>query len=158
MPYTNTPMMDFYDRVNIDFITGNAAYLYSEKGERYLDMAAGYAALSFGYSHPDLIATLDQQNNRFWHLCNRYKIPKTLEFCTFLTKYSGLDKVYPCNIGAEAVESALKFTRHYFYAKNNARYRFITIDSAFHGRTLAAASAGAIERIASWSGKFHGTI
>lgn len=147
MPYTSTSLLDFYERAPFDFVTGAGVYLYTESGERYLDMAAGYAANCFGYSHPGLVGALRMQLDKFWHLCNRYKIPNTIEFCDLLAKYTGLDKVYPCNTGAEAVESSMKFARRHFYAQNIERYRFITIEGAFHGRTLAAASASTKEKM-----------
>lgn len=156
MPYTSTSLLDFYERASFDFVTGAGAYLYTEEGERYLDMAAGYASNCFGYSHPALVASLRMQVDKFWHLCNRYKIPNTVEFCDLLVKYTGLDKVYPCNTGAEAVESAIKFARRFFYGQNVERYRFITIEGAFHGRTLAAASASTKEKMEGFGPRTEG--
>lgn len=147
-------LIDFYERANIHFKRAEGVYLYSEQGNKYLDMSAGYAVNNLGHANPKLIKVLENQASKFWHLCNRYNIPNTKEFCDTLTRYAGMQKVYPCNVGAEAVESALKFARRYFYAQKVKRYRFITIEKAFHGRTFAAATASSPEKMENFGPPF----
>lgn len=140
-------LVDFYERADINFDHAEGVYLHSTDGNKYLDMASGYAVNNLGYSHPEIIASLMRQIPKIWHLCNRYNIPYTKEFCDLLAKRCGLPKIYPCNVGAEAVESGLKFARRYFAAQDIYRYKIITIDKAFHGRTLACATASSEEKM-----------
>lgn len=140
-------LVDFYERADIYFERAEGVYLYSTDGNKYLDMASGYAVNNLGYSHPEIIKSLTRQVPHFWHLCNRYNIPYTKEFCDLLAKRSGLPKIYPCNVGAEAVESGIKFARRYFAAQGIYKYKIITIDHAFHGRTLACATASSEEKM-----------
>lgn len=142
------PLLPLYERSNIDFSYGMGPYLFSKDGKKYLDFAAGYAALSLGHCHPKLVDILSEQAKKLWHLSNRHKIPGLLEYCKRLTNLSFADTVFIANSGAEAVECMIKMARRYFNAKGESnRYRFITIDGAFHGRTLACISAGSAEKI-----------
>jgi acetylornithine/N-succinyldiaminopimelate aminotransferase len=123
-------------------------YLFTENGNKYLDIAAGYAANSFGHCHPKLVEALKKQADKMWHISNRFEIPGMNEYAKRLVENTFADTIYIANTGAEAVETALKMTRRYFKFKGQPhRYRIITLEGAFHGRTLACASAGSVEKI-----------
>lgn len=143
-----SPIMPFYNRAPTKFIYGGGVYLYDADNKQYLDMAAGYAANSFGHCHPRLVKALQRQSEKFWHLSNRFEIPGMYQYSKKLVDNTFADTVYIANTGAEAVESAIKVARKYFKTKGlKNKYRVITIDGAFHGRTLACASAGSKEKI-----------
>lgn len=141
-------VLPVYDRYDIDISHAKGHYLYAKDESKYLDMFAGYAALAFGHCHPKLVAALTEQAQKLWHISNRFKIPGLFEYSERLVGRSFADTVFIANTGAEAVEGIIKMARRYFNANGQKeRYRIITFDGAFHGRTLAAATAGSKEKI-----------
>lgn len=142
------PILPLYKRANLDFSHGSGVYLVDDKGNQYLDFASGYAANSLGHCHPRLVSALTKQANIFWHLSNRFKIPGLHELSKRLCDISFADTCFVANSGAEAVECMIKMCRRYFNEKGQLhKYRIITLEGAFHGRTLATATAGAAEKI-----------
>jgi acetylornithine/N-succinyldiaminopimelate aminotransferase len=132
-----------YARADIVFTRGEGAWLVAENGARYLDFASGVAVLSLGHEHPHLVATLKAATEKPWHLSNLYRIPQAERLAERLAEATFADVVFFANSGAEAVECAIKTARKY-HAANGApeRYRLITFEGAFHGRTLATIAAG----------------
>jgi acetylornithine/N-succinyldiaminopimelate aminotransferase len=139
--------MPTYQRAEIAFERGEGAYLFTADGRRYLDFASGVAVTALGHSHPHLVAALTEQAKKVWHLSNLYTIPGQQRLAERLVAASFADSVFFCNSGAEAIECGLKLTRKY-HDETGApqRYRVITIDGAFHGRTLATIAAGGQEK------------
>src|SRR5690606_7059325 len=114
-----------------------------EEGERYLDFAGGIAVNSLGHGHPHLVAALTEQAARLWHVSNLYEIPGQSRLGERLTDATFADKVFFTNSGAEALECAIKTARRHFFVNGQPeRYRIITFEGAFHGRTLATIAAG----------------
>ncbi len=139
--------MPTYQRAEIAFERGEGAYLYAVDGRRYLDFASGIAVTALGHAHPHLVAALTEQAKKVWHLSNLYTIPGQQRLAERLTAASFADSVFFCNSGAEAIECGLKLTRKYHdEAGAPERYRVITIEGAFHGRTLATIAAGGQEK------------
>jgi acetylornithine/N-succinyldiaminopimelate aminotransferase len=139
--------MPTYQRAEIAFERGEGAYLFAADGRRYLDFASGVAVTALGHSHPHLVAALTEQAKKVWHLSNLYTIPGQQRLAERLVAASFADSVFFCNSGAEAIECGLKLTRKY-HDETGApeRYRVITIEGAFHGRTLATIAAGGQEK------------
>ncbi len=139
--------MPTYQRAEIAFERGEGAYLYAVDGRRYLDFASGIAVTALGHAHPHLVAALTEQAKKVWHLSNLYTIPGQQRLAERLTAASFADSVFFCNSGAEAIECGLKLTRKYHdEAGAPERYRVITVEGAFHGRTLATIAAGGQEK------------
>ena len=139
---TISPVMPVYNRTKLAFDRGEGAYLFDTEGKRYLDFAAGIAVNSLGHCHPHVVDALTKQANKLWHVSNLYEIPGYRQLAERLTKNSFADTVFFCNSGTEAVECGIKMARKYHDDTGNPeRYRIITFKGAFHGRTLAAASA-----------------
>jgi acetylornithine/N-succinyldiaminopimelate aminotransferase len=140
-------VMPTYQRSEIAFERGEGAYLFATDGRRYLDFASGIAVTVLGHSHPHLVAALTEQAKKVWHLSNLYQIPGQQRLAERLVAASFADSVFFCNSGAEAIECGLKITRKY-HDENGAseRYRVITVEGAFHGRTLATIAAGGQEK------------
>jgi acetylornithine/N-succinyldiaminopimelate aminotransferase len=132
-----------YARADIVFTRGEGAWLFAENGERYLDFSSGVAVLSLGHDHPHLVATLKAAAEKPWHVSNLFRIPQAERLAQRLVEATFADVVFFANSGAEAVECAIKTARKY-HAANGApeRYRLITFEGAFHGRTLATIAAG----------------
>lgn len=137
-------VMPSYGRVDIAFERGDGAYLYTSDGARYLDFASGVAVTALGHNHPRLVEALTSQAAKLWHCSNLFRIPEQETLAQRLVANSFADTVFFCNSGAEAVETGLKLVRKFQNdTGNDGRYRTITFDGSFHGRTLNTISAGA---------------
>lgn len=136
-----------YARYDIAFERGEGVYLYDSDGRQYLDFASGIAVNSLGHAHPRMVETLKMQAEKLWHVSNLYQIPEQERVADRLTANSFADAVFFCNSGAEAVETGLKTVRRFHHeAGNPKRWRVITLEGAFHGRTLAELAAGRQEK------------
>jgi len=137
------PVLPTYNRADIAFTHGEGPYLFDEKGQRYLDFGAGVAVNALGHAHPHLVAALREQAGKIWHSSNLYRVPGQEKLARRLLDATFADSVFFCNSGAEAVECAVKMARKY-HSANGApqRFRIITFEGAFHGRTLAMIAAG----------------
>ena len=115
----------------------------STDGERYLDFGAGIAVTSVGHAHPHLVEALTGQGAKLWHISNLYQNPEGERFARRLVDASFADLVFFANSGAEANEAAVKMARRRQSVDGHAeRYRMLTFEGAFHGRTLATIAAG----------------
>ncbi len=140
---SGSALFDTFARAPLSFERGEGSWLVSNDGQRYLDFGAGIAVNSLGYSHPHLVAALVEQAGKFWHLSNLYEIPEQTRLAERLVAATFADKVFFTNSGAEAIEGAIKTARRYQYVNGHPeRFRTITFEGAFHGRTLAAIAAG----------------
>ena len=134
--------MPTYSRVDLAFERGEGAWLTATTGERYLDFCSGVAVTALGHHHPHLVSALTEQANKVWHVSNLYEIPESERVAQRLCDATFADVAFFQNSGAEAVECAIKTVRKYQSASSRPeRYRIITFDGAFHGRTLAALAA-----------------
>lgn len=142
-PNTQSALLPTYARAELAFERGNGAWLTSTDGRRYLDFAAGVAVNVAGHAHPHLVNALTEQAGKLWHVSNVYRIPEGERLAQRLTELTFADVVFFTNSGAEALECAIKMARKYHAANGNPeRYRLITFEGAFHGRTLATIAAG----------------
>lgn len=142
------PVMPIYARAELRVARGEGVYLYDEAGRRYLDFAAGIAVNCLGHAHPKLIAALTDQAQKIWHCSNIFHIPGQEVLAQKLTEHSFADTVFFTNSGAEAVECSIKVARKYHHERGAPeRYRLITFEGAFHGRTLATIAASGQEKL-----------
>jgi len=138
-----SPVLPTYNRADIAFERGEGPYLFDEKGERYLDFGSGIAVSALGHAHPYLVAALREQAGKLWHTSNLYRVSGQERLARRLIETSFADTVFFANSGAEAVECAVKMARRFHYASGAPeRFRLITFEGAFHGRTLATIAAG----------------
>ena len=138
-----TPVLPTYARFPFAFERGEGVRVYTEAGEEYLDFGAGIAVNALGHAHPHLVAALTEQAQKLWHTSNLYAIPGQEKLAKRLVENTFADTVFFCNSGAEAVECAIKMARKYHTSGgDDARYRIVTFEGAFHGRTLATLAAG----------------
>ena len=138
-----TPVLPTYARAKVSFERGEGARLFTPEGEAYLDFGAGVAVTSCGHRHPHLLQALITQANKVWHTSNVYQMPGQEKLALQLIEHSFADTVFFTNSGAEALECAIKMARKYHSATGHPeRYRLITFEGAFHGRTLATIAAG----------------
>ena len=134
--------MPTYARIDLAFERGEGAWLFTAAGERYLDFTSGVAVNALGHAHPYMVKALTEQAQKLWHVSNLYRIPEGERLADRLCELSFADTVFFQNSGAEAIECAIKMARKYQSACGKPeRFRIITFEGAFHGRTLAAIAA-----------------
>jgi acetylornithine/N-succinyldiaminopimelate aminotransferase len=139
--------MPTYGRIDIAFERGEGPYLIASDGRRCLDFCGGIAVDILGHAHPHLVAALQEQAGKLWHVSNLYRIPQQERLAERLVDASFADTVFFCNSGAEAVEGGLKLCRKYQSAVGKPeRWRMITCAASFHGRTLATIAAANNEK------------
>jgi acetylornithine/N-succinyldiaminopimelate aminotransferase len=139
----NSPLLPTYARADVAFERGEGPWVVTTDGLRYLDFGAGIAVNALGHAHPHLIQALTEQAHKLWHTSNLYKIPGQERLGQRLVDATFADAAFFCNSGAEAIECAIKMTRKYFaHHGKPERFRIVTFEGAFHGRTLATIAAG----------------
>ena len=135
-------VMSTYGRYNLSFERGEGAYLFATDGRRFLDFATGIAVNSLGHCHPHLVKAVQEQAATLWHTSNLYDIPGQIKLADRLSDATFADSVFFCNSGLEAVEGAIKLARRYQYANGAPeRWRFVTCEGSFHGRSLTSIAA-----------------
>ncbi|WP_112663818.1 aspartate aminotransferase family protein [Microvirga flavescens] len=138
-----SPLLPTYARAELSFEKGEGAWLFGRDGQRYLDFGAGIAVNALGHANPHLIKALTDQAGKIWHTSNLYQIPEGERLAQRLVENTFADVVFFSNSGAEANEAAIKMARKYHAANGKPeRFRVITFEGAFHGRTLATIAAG----------------
>jgi len=137
-----TPLMPVYPRCGVRPVRGEGVYLYGERGEQYLDFAAGIAVNALGHGHPHLTKAIAEQAATLMHVSNLYGSPQGEALAQRIVDNTFADTVFFTNSGAEAIECAIKTARRYhFVGDQPQRTKIITFHNAFHGRTMGAISA-----------------
>jgi acetylornithine/N-succinyldiaminopimelate aminotransferase len=140
---TGSPLYSTFARADVAFVRGEGAWLYTAEGDAYLDLMGGVAVNALGHAHPRLVEALKAQAEKLWHVSNIFQIPEQEAVAQKLVDLTFADKVFFCNSGAEAMECAIKTARRWHFVNGRPeRVRIITVEGAFHGRTLATLAAG----------------
>ncbi|MBT3661918.1 MAG: aspartate aminotransferase family protein [Rhodospirillaceae bacterium] len=140
-------VMPTYARYDVTLERGEGVYAFSTDGRRFLDFGAGIAVASLGHCHPHLVDALKSQAETLWHCSNLYHIPGQERLAERLVSHTFADAVFFNNSGGEAVEMGFKMMRKYHAeAGHPERYRVISVEGAFHGRSLACISSGRQEK------------
>ncbi len=133
--------LQIYDRYPISLLKGEGVFVWDEKGNKYIDALAGIAVNNLGHCHPNVVFAIQSQAAQLIHASNLfYNLPQS-KLAFELTKLSGMDKVFFCNSGVEAVEGALKIARKYAHIKNKTG-NILSMENAFHGRSIATLALG----------------
>ena len=143
-----SPILPTYARMNVTFEYGTGSRLYDTDGNEYLDFGSGIAVNCLGHCHPALVKAVKDQAEKLWHTSNIYHIAGQEKLANRLRELTFADSMFFTNSGAEAVECAIKMARRYHDANEQPeRYRVITFEGSFHGRTLATIAAGGSEKL-----------
>src|SRR5436853_6305417 len=135
-------MLPAYARVDLAFERGDGVWLTAANGDRYLDFASGVAVNALGHCHPHVVEAIAEQAKKLIHVSNLYRIPEGERLAERLCALSFADFVFFANSGAEAAEGVIKLVRKYQSANGHPeRYRILTFEGSFHGRTLATLAA-----------------
>ena len=129
-----------YGRLPRAIVKGVGNYLYDAAGNEILDMFPGWAVSGIGHCHPKVVEAIRAQAGELLHIDNTFYIPKQGQLAKLLSERAFGGKCFFCNSGAEANEAAMKLARRHT-AKE--KYRFITAQGSFHGRTFATVTATA---------------
>ncbi|MEM6487567.1 MAG: aspartate aminotransferase family protein [Pseudomonadota bacterium] len=133
------PVMPTYNRAPLSFESGCGAWLTTVDGRRFLDFGAGIAVNALGHAHPRLVAAIEAQARKVWHVSNLYEIPEQQRLAERLVDATFADTVFFTNSGTEAAELAIKIARKHGVAAG--RERMIAFEGAFHGRSTGAVAA-----------------
>jgi len=137
-----------YQRYDVRAAKGEGAWLWDERGNRWLDFTSGLAVCNLGHCHPRVTAAVQKQLETLWHASNLFHITLQEEVAGILTEASGLGAAFFCNSGAEANEAAIKLARKAARERRGIeKPKIITFQGSFHGRTLATLTATGQEKV-----------
>jgi len=136
-------VLSTYARNYTNFVEGMGATLYDENGRDYIDFASGIAVNSVGHANKILTEAIHEQSKKIIHISNLQVIEPQAKLAEKMVTLSGYDmSVFFGNSGAEANEGAIKIARKYGETKfKNKRYKVITLEHSFHGRTITTVKA-----------------
>lgn len=141
------PLLHTYSRLPVGFVRGRGAWLWDERGQRYLDAVAGVAVCTLGHCHPAVTEALCAQAGILVHTSNLYEVGVQRELAARLCTLSAMEGAFFCNSGAEALEAAIKIARLYGHQREIETPTIIVAEGSFHGRTLATLSASGTRKI-----------
>ena len=129
-----------YGRLPRVIVKGEGCYLYDADGNKILDMFPGWAVSAIGHCHPKVVEALRRQAGELLHIDNTFYSEPQGKLAQLLSERAFGGKCFFCNSGAEANEAALKLARLH---TSPEKYKFITAEGSFHGRTFATVTATA---------------
>ncbi len=145
---TDKYVFNTYGRIKKVFVKGEGSTLWDEDGNKYTDFLAGIAVCSLGHCHPAVTEAISRQAATLVHVSNLYYTQPQAELAQMLVEKSFADRVFFANSGAEANEAAIKLARRYFNREEgNCRYKIVSMNQSFHGRTMATLTATGQDKI-----------
>jgi acetylornithine/N-succinyldiaminopimelate aminotransferase len=129
-----------YGRLPKVVVKGEGSYFYDLEGNKILDMFPGWAVSGIGHCHPKVVDAVQRQAAELLHIDNSFYMPQQGQLAEMLSNRAFGGKTFFCNSGAEANEAALKLARRH---TAKGKYKFITMEKSFHGRTFATVTATA---------------
>ncbi|MBU8909969.1 MAG: acetylornithine transaminase [Desulfobacterales bacterium] len=145
---TDNFVFQTYLRQGKAFVRGEGTSLWDEDGKEYTDFLAGIAVCSLGHCHPEITEAISRQAATLVHVSNLFYTMPQADLASKLCEKSFADRVFFANSGAEANEAAIKLARRYFQKKGDKnRFKIITMEQSFHGRTMATLTATGQDKI-----------
>src|SRR3954471_8411126 len=130
-----------YARQPVDMVRGQGSYLWDSEGKKYLDLFAGFGGTILGHCHPALMAAVNEQAQRLWHVGNTYYTEPQIEFAERLNKHAFRGQAFFCHSGAESNEAAVKLARLRGQSHEKKKWKVVSFNQSFHGRSLAMIAA-----------------
>jgi len=130
-----------YRRSAVTLVRGSGSFVETDDGRRLLDLVGGIAVNVLGHCHPEVVAAASAQLSRLSHTSNLYYTEPQLELAEALIGSAFPGRVFLCNSGAEANEAAIKVARKWGQLRRQGAHTIVTLEGAFHGRTLATLAA-----------------
>lgn len=131
-----------YARWDVEIEHANGTKVIDKNGKSYLDFVSGIAVCNLGHCHGAVLAAVQKQLEKVWHVSNLFENSLQEEVATKLVNHSCGEAVFFCNSGAEANEAAIKLARKY-----TNKSKIITFQQSFHGRTLGTMAATGQEKV-----------
>lgn len=120
---------------------GKGCRVWDDEGNEYVDAFAGIAVNSLGYNHPVLVKAISEQASKLMHCSNLYYTEIQAKALRVVAEATGMDRIFFANCGAEGNEGAMKLARKYGVSKAPTKYKIISADESFHGRTFDTLAA-----------------
>lgn len=120
---------------------GQGCRVWDNEGNEYVDAFAGIAVNSLGYNHPVLVKAISEQAGKLMHCSNLYYTEIQAKALRVVAEATGMDRIFFANCGAEGNEGAMKLARKYGVSKAPTKYKIISADESFHGRTFDTLAA-----------------
>lgn len=120
---------------------GQGCRVWDNEGNEYVDAFAGIAVNSLGYNHPVLVKAISEQAAKLMHCSNLYYTEIQAKALRVVAEATGMDRIFFANCGAEGNEGAMKLARKYGVSKALTKYKIISADESFHGRTFDTLAA-----------------
>jgi acetylornithine/N-succinyldiaminopimelate aminotransferase len=130
-----------YARLPIVMARGEGSLVWDTDGKRYLDLFAGFGGAILGHCHPALVAAAAEQARRLWHVGNTFYTEPQIELAERLNKAAFPGQAFFCHSGLEANEAAVKLARLRGATQSPKRWKVVTLNRSFHGRSLAMIAA-----------------
>lgn len=130
-----------YARSPLVMERGEGALVYDTDGKRYIDLFAGFGGAILGHAHPELVKAATEQAGKLWHVGNTFYSEPQIELAERIGRHAFAGQAFFCHSGAEANEAAVKLARLRGQAKSPSRWKMISLNRSFHGRTLAMIAA-----------------
>ena len=145
-----------YARVEVEFVSGKNATLKDSEGKSYIDFTSGIGVVSVGHANERVNGAICKQLSNITHISNLYHIAPQAKAAQKIVEASGYDmQCFFANSGAEANEGAIKIARKWGERDGKIkRYKIITLQHSFHGRTITTVKATGQESMHNYFGPF----
>lgn len=130
-----------FGRYSMVMELGQGCRVWDNEGNEYVDAFAGIAVNSLGYNHPVLVKAISEQASKLMHCSNLYYTEIQAKALRMVAEATGMDRIFFANCGAEGNEGAMKLARKYGVSKAPTKYKIISADESFHGRTFDTLAA-----------------
>lgn len=149
-------VMPTYVRNYTNFVRGTNATLFDDQENDYIDFTSGIGVCSIGHGHEGLAKTIADQASNMLHISNLYVIEPQARLAAEINKQFDQDvKIFFANSGAEANEGAIKIARKFGEVNGDPkRYKIITLEHSFHGRTISTVKATGQSSMHTYFGPF----
>lgn len=139
---TEQHYFNVFNRLPVVLERGEGSRVWDSDGNEYIDFLAGIAVNSLGHCHPRVVDAIREQTGQLMHTSNIFYSRPQAELLQKMAGLFGLERIFLCNSGAEAVEGAVKLARKYAAKHGKENGKILTMGNAFHGRTIATISMG----------------
>ena len=134
-------VMQTYKRAPVEFVRGEGARLWDAEGKEYLDFVSGVSVCSVGHCHPAVVEAVREQAGRLIHVSNLFYTEPGVRLAERLCESSLGGRAFLTNSGTEAIECAIKLARKHAHRRGIAEPEIVTVERAFHGRTMGSMAA-----------------
>src|SRR2546421_510465 len=130
-----------YARQPIVMARGQGAHLWDTDGKQHIDLFAGFGGCILGHCHPALVEAANTQAQKLWHVGNTYWTEPQIELAERLNRFAFAGQAFFCHSGMEANEAAVKLARLRGQAQTPKKWKVVSFNQSFHGRSLAMIAA-----------------